>query len=169
MRELPRFEIAKGLRKIAGRQSSDEKTNLPRPSLWKPPSRSRLRAAKSSAASQHLTGRRAKPKDSRAKWCPSTRSPNGKGKTAYTQRIPRGVIYGITPFNFPLNLVASQSRARARRRQRDNYQAEPANAPDGAAFRRGFYGKRVAGIGAADRADGREIYRIGLTKTSGSR
>lgn len=29
----------------------------------------------------------------------------GKGKTAYTKRIPRGVIYGITPFNFPLNLV----------------------------------------------------------------
>ena len=29
----------------------------------------------------------------------------GKGKTAHTKRIPRGVIYGITPFNFPLNLV----------------------------------------------------------------
>lgn len=30
----------------------------------------------------------------------------GKGKMAYTKRIPRGVIFGITPFNFPLNLVA---------------------------------------------------------------
>ncbi|MCY7375229.1 MAG: aldehyde dehydrogenase family protein, partial [Pyrinomonadaceae bacterium] len=30
----------------------------------------------------------------------------GKGKTGYTILIPRGVIYGITPFNFPLNLVA---------------------------------------------------------------
>jgi len=29
----------------------------------------------------------------------------GKKKTAYTKRVPRGVIYGITPFNFPLNLV----------------------------------------------------------------
>ena len=29
----------------------------------------------------------------------------GLGKTAHTKRIPRGVIYGITPFNFPLNLV----------------------------------------------------------------
>jgi glyceraldehyde-3-phosphate dehydrogenase (NADP+) len=29
----------------------------------------------------------------------------GRGKIAYTKRIPRGVIYGITPFNFPLNLV----------------------------------------------------------------
>lgn len=31
---------------------------------------------------------------------------NGVGKFAYTKRIPRGIIYGITPFNFPLNLVA---------------------------------------------------------------
>lgn len=30
----------------------------------------------------------------------------GKGTTAYTRQMPRGVIYGITPFNFPLNLVA---------------------------------------------------------------
>ncbi len=30
----------------------------------------------------------------------------GGGKTGWTKRIPRGVIFGITPFNFPLNLVA---------------------------------------------------------------
>jgi len=30
----------------------------------------------------------------------------GKGKFAYTKRIPKGVIYGITPFNYPLNLAA---------------------------------------------------------------
>jgi glyceraldehyde-3-phosphate dehydrogenase (NADP+) len=30
---------------------------------------------------------------------------NGKGKTAYTVRIPTGPVLGITPFNFPLNLV----------------------------------------------------------------
>ncbi len=30
----------------------------------------------------------------------------GAGRTGWTERIPRGVIYGITPFNFPLNLVA---------------------------------------------------------------
>ncbi len=29
----------------------------------------------------------------------------GKGKFGYTLQIPRGVIYGISPFNFPLNLV----------------------------------------------------------------
>lgn len=30
----------------------------------------------------------------------------GAGRTGWTERIPRGVVFGITPFNFPLNLVA---------------------------------------------------------------
>ena len=30
----------------------------------------------------------------------------GRGRTGWTERVPRGVIFGITPFNFPLNLVA---------------------------------------------------------------
>jgi acyl-CoA reductase-like NAD-dependent aldehyde dehydrogenase len=32
--------------------------------------------------------------------------PAGKGRTGFTLRVPRGVIGCITPFNFPLNLVA---------------------------------------------------------------
>ncbi|MCP9494385.1 MAG: aldehyde dehydrogenase family protein [Pyrinomonadaceae bacterium MAG19_C2-C3] len=31
---------------------------------------------------------------------------SGAHRTGWTKRIPRGVIFGITPFNFPLNLVA---------------------------------------------------------------
>lgn len=34
-------------------------------------------------------------------WLPGT-----EGRTGYIQRVPRGPIVGITPFNFPLNLVA---------------------------------------------------------------
>ncbi len=30
----------------------------------------------------------------------------GRRKTAWTEKVPRGVIFGISPFNFPLNLVA---------------------------------------------------------------
>lgn len=30
----------------------------------------------------------------------------GRGRVGWTERIPRGVVAGITPFNFPLNLVA---------------------------------------------------------------
>jgi glyceraldehyde-3-phosphate dehydrogenase (NADP+) len=37
---------------------------------------------------------------------PVDTQPNGRGKFAYSRREPRGIIYGITPFNFPLNLVA---------------------------------------------------------------
>ncbi len=31
---------------------------------------------------------------------------SGKGYTGFTDRVPRGPVLGITPFNFPLNLVA---------------------------------------------------------------
>ena len=30
----------------------------------------------------------------------------GINRTGWTERVPRGIIFGITPFNFPLNLVA---------------------------------------------------------------
>jgi acyl-CoA reductase-like NAD-dependent aldehyde dehydrogenase len=36
---------------------------------------------------------------------PMDASPAGVGKTAYTRRVPIGVVGAITPFNFPLNLV----------------------------------------------------------------
>jgi acyl-CoA reductase-like NAD-dependent aldehyde dehydrogenase len=37
---------------------------------------------------------------------PVDTQPTGRGKTAWTVKVPRGVIFGISPFNFPLNLVA---------------------------------------------------------------
>jgi acyl-CoA reductase-like NAD-dependent aldehyde dehydrogenase len=36
---------------------------------------------------------------------PMDASPAGVGKTAYTIRVPIGIVGAITPFNFPLNLV----------------------------------------------------------------
>ena len=30
----------------------------------------------------------------------------GKGKFAFTKRVPKGIVYGITPFNYPINLAA---------------------------------------------------------------
>jgi acyl-CoA reductase-like NAD-dependent aldehyde dehydrogenase len=32
--------------------------------------------------------------------------PRGEGRIAFTERVPRGVVAAISPFNFPLNLVA---------------------------------------------------------------
>jgi acyl-CoA reductase-like NAD-dependent aldehyde dehydrogenase len=37
---------------------------------------------------------------------PMDASPAGVGKLAYTMRVPIGIVGAITPFNFPLNLVA---------------------------------------------------------------
>jgi acyl-CoA reductase-like NAD-dependent aldehyde dehydrogenase len=37
---------------------------------------------------------------------PMDASPAGKGKVAFSFREPRGVVAAVTPFNFPLNLVA---------------------------------------------------------------
>ena len=37
---------------------------------------------------------------------PMDASPAGVGKVAYTMRVPIGIVGAITPFNFPLNLVA---------------------------------------------------------------
>ncbi len=37
---------------------------------------------------------------------PMDASPAGEGKLAFTLRVPLGVVGAITPFNFPLNLVA---------------------------------------------------------------
>jgi glyceraldehyde-3-phosphate dehydrogenase (NADP+) len=31
---------------------------------------------------------------------------SGRGRVGWTERIPRGIVFGISPFNFPLNLVA---------------------------------------------------------------
>ena len=32
--------------------------------------------------------------------------PAGKGHSGFTRRFPIGIVYGLTPFNFPLNLAA---------------------------------------------------------------
>ncbi len=37
---------------------------------------------------------------------PTDIAPSGKEAIAYYKRVPAGVIACITPFNFPLNLVA---------------------------------------------------------------
>jgi acyl-CoA reductase-like NAD-dependent aldehyde dehydrogenase len=105
MRKLARFEIADGLRKIAGgiekRQEKFAKTiaeeaakpiNLARGEV----ERGIATFAWAAGEAERFTG----------EIVPVDAQTGGKGKSAYTNRMPRGVVYGITPFNFPLNLVA---------------------------------------------------------------
>jgi len=45
-------------------------------------------------------------RDIRSETIPMDAAPNGEHHTAYTTKIPLGVVSAITPFNFPMNLVA---------------------------------------------------------------
>lgn len=105
MRNLARFQIAKALRKIAGGIEKRKKEFAETIALEaaKPILLARGEVERGIATFAWAAGEAERfagevvPVDTQA---------NGKGKTAYTLRIPRGVVYGITPFNFPLNLVA---------------------------------------------------------------
>ena len=104
MRELPRFLIAKGLRKIADGIETRKKefTETIAKEAAKP-----IKAALGEVERGIATFRWAAGEAERfvGEVVPIDTIQTGKGKTAQTKRISRGVIYGITPFNFPLNLV----------------------------------------------------------------
>ena len=61
--------------------------------------------------------------------------PSGAGRIGLLRRFPVGVVVGITPFNFPLNLVAHKLGAGRRGRLPDRAQAGVADALAGAAAR----------------------------------
>jgi glyceraldehyde-3-phosphate dehydrogenase (NADP+) len=105
MRALARFQIAKGLRLIATGISDrkDEFAKTIALEAAKPISLARGEVARAVATFNWAAGEAERFVGGVV---PVDVQPNGRGKTAWTQRIPRGVIYGITPFNFPINLVA---------------------------------------------------------------
>ncbi|MDQ3132389.1 MAG: aldehyde dehydrogenase family protein [Acidobacteriota bacterium] len=104
MRRLPRFEIAAGLRKIAAgiKKRKDEFAKTIAEESAKPINLARGEVERGIATLNWAAGEA-------ERFCgevvPVDTIAAGKGKTAYTKMIPRNVIYGITPFNFPLNLV----------------------------------------------------------------
>jgi acyl-CoA reductase-like NAD-dependent aldehyde dehydrogenase len=104
MRELPRFEIARGLRKISEgiERRRGEFAQLIATEAAKP-----IKTAIGEVMRGIATFAWAAGEAERfvGEVVPIDTIATGKGKTAQTRRIPRGVIYGITPFNFPLNLV----------------------------------------------------------------
>lgn len=105
IKKLARFEVAKGLRNIASliekRKSEFVDTIIAesaKPYIYANGEVERAISTFNIAAAES------------ERFCgdvvPVDAQITGRGKTAWTERIPRGVIYGITPFNFPLNLVA---------------------------------------------------------------
>jgi glyceraldehyde-3-phosphate dehydrogenase (NADP+) len=105
MKKLARFQIAKGLRRIADGIAArkEEFARSIAEEASKPIKLARGEVERAIATFDWASGEAERfagqvvPVDTQAP---------GRGKTAWTVRVPRGVIYGITPFNFPLNLVA---------------------------------------------------------------
>ncbi len=104
MKNLPRFRIAKGLRKISEviEQRKKEFAETIAKEAAKP-----INAARGEVERGIATFAWAASEAERwtGEIVPIDTQAGGKGKTGWTMRIPCGVIYGITPFNFPLNLV----------------------------------------------------------------
>ena len=104
MRELPRYEIAKGLRNIADgiERRKQEFAETIAAEAAKPIKSARGEVERAIATFAWAAGEAER---FIGEVVPIDTIATGKGKTAHTKRVPRGVIYGITPFNFPLNLV----------------------------------------------------------------
>lgn len=104
IRKLERFEIASGLRRIADgiekrkkefAETIAEEAAKPIKSARGEVERGVATFAWAASEAERFAG----------EMIPIDTQENGRGKTGWSMRIPRGVIYGITPFNFPLNLV----------------------------------------------------------------
>jgi acyl-CoA reductase-like NAD-dependent aldehyde dehydrogenase len=105
MRALPRYEVAESLRRLADHIEARREdfaraiaTESGKPITAARGETDRAVATFTFAAEEarRFTGETV-PVDTQA---------IGRGRMGWTERIPRGVIFGITPFNFPLNLVA---------------------------------------------------------------
>lgn len=104
MRGLPRFERAKGLRKIADgiERRKHEFAETIALEAAKPIRLALGEVERGIAAFAWAAGEAER---FVGEIVPIDTIAAGDGKSAQTKNIPRGVIYGITPFNFPLNLV----------------------------------------------------------------
>ncbi|MBV9210996.1 MAG: aldehyde dehydrogenase family protein [Acidobacteria bacterium] len=105
MRALPRYELAESLRRIADyiKERREEFARAIALESAKPITGARGEVDRgvstftfASEEARRFTGETV-PVDTQAL---------GRGRFAWTERAPRGIIFGITPFNFPLNLVA---------------------------------------------------------------
>jgi len=105
MRNLPRFQIANGLRAISAgiEVRREEFTRTIALESAKPVVYARGEVDRAIATFSWAAGEAER---FAGESVPIDVQASGRGKWGRTIRVPRGVIYGITPFNFPLNLVA---------------------------------------------------------------
>jgi acyl-CoA reductase-like NAD-dependent aldehyde dehydrogenase len=105
MRSLSRYQIAKGLRAISAGIDArkDEFVRTIALESAKPVIYARGEVDRAIATFSWAAGEAER---FAGEVVPIDVQPTGRGKWGRVIRMPRGVIYGITPFNFPLNLVA---------------------------------------------------------------
>lgn len=105
MRELPRHAVADSLRTIADgiRTRAEEFARMIALEAGKP-----IKTARAEVERGVMTFVHASEESRRfaGEVVPLDGQSTGAGRTGWTERFPRGVVFGITPFNFPLNLVA---------------------------------------------------------------
>ena len=105
MRELPRHRVADSLRLVAERirARSEEFARTIALEAGKP-----IRTARAEVERGVMTFTYASEEARRfaGEVVPLDGQAAGAGRVGWTERFPRGVVFGITPFNFPLNLVA---------------------------------------------------------------
>lgn len=105
MKKLGRFQIAKGLRRIADGISA-RKAEFARTIAVEAAKPVKLANGEVERAIATFNWAAGEAERFAGETVPVDTQATGRGKTAWTSRVPRGVIYGITPFNFPINLVA---------------------------------------------------------------
>jgi acyl-CoA reductase-like NAD-dependent aldehyde dehydrogenase len=105
MREMPAYKRAEILEKVAGylKNEREECAKLISQEAAKP-----LKAARAEVDRTIMTYTFASHEARRihGETVPMDAAPGGEGRLAFTIREPLGVIAAITPFNFPMNLVA---------------------------------------------------------------
>jgi acyl-CoA reductase-like NAD-dependent aldehyde dehydrogenase len=105
MRALPRYEVAEALRRIADyiKSRREDFARMIATEAGKPIMAAR---GETDRAVSTFTFASEEARRFTGETVPIDTQTIGRGRMGWTERIPRGVIFGITPFNFPLNLVA---------------------------------------------------------------
>ncbi|MDQ3821546.1 MAG: aldehyde dehydrogenase family protein, partial [Acidobacteriota bacterium] len=105
MRALPRYEIAEALRRLADyiKARREDFARVIAMEAGKPVTAAR---GETDRAVSTFTFASEEARRFAGESVPVDTQATGRGRVGLVERIPRGVVFGITPFNFPLNLVA---------------------------------------------------------------
>ncbi|HEX8853846.1 MAG TPA: aldehyde dehydrogenase family protein, partial [Pyrinomonadaceae bacterium] len=105
MRDVPRYQLAESIRRIAEgiREREEEFARTIALEAGKPIKLARAEVARGVATFIYAAE---EARRFAGEVVPLDGQATGAGRVGWTERVPRGVVFGITPFNFPLNLVA---------------------------------------------------------------